>query len=152
MGGTNKVTRRVLAVESTALFSNFMNSNEHIITVLAEEGGEVAKECSKALRFGLDDKLTIDPNGPRGTDGPTNAEKIGAEFVDMLAIYLLAAKEGLVPKIAISIKCDDLMERIMKKQTKVRAYMGYAARVGALENSDYPTAVRVSEPAGEDGE
>lgn len=110
-----------------------MNETEHLLTCLAEECGEASKECHKAQRFGLDDKLTMDPHGPRGTEGPTNAEKIGAEFVDALAVYLMLAKKNLVPKIAISIKTDDLMDRIMRKQAKVRAYMEYAQRVGALQ-------------------
>jgi hypothetical protein len=33
------------------------------------------------------------------TEGPTNAERIHAEFVQMLAVYLMAAEEGLVPAV-----------------------------------------------------
>lgn len=109
-----------------------MNRSEHIITVLAEEGGEVAKECHKSLRFGLDDRLTIDPNGPRGTEGPTNSEKIAAEFIDMIAMYQMAMSEGLVPDIGLCISDQKTLDRIGRKQAKVEAYMGYAARVGAL--------------------
>lgn len=53
-----------------------MNATEHLLVCLAEECGEVAKECSKALRFGLDDQVTLNPYGPRGTEGPTVREKI----------------------------------------------------------------------------
>ena len=38
-----------------------MTENEHILTTLGEEGVEISKEVSKALRFGLDD---IDPRDP----------------------------------------------------------------------------------------
>jgi hypothetical protein len=115
-----------------------MNRQEHIITVLAEEGGEVAKECHKSLRFGLDDKLTLDPRGPRGTAGPTTAEKIAAEFIDMVAVYQMATAEGLVPSIGLSINDPATLKRIALKQERVEAFMGYAQRVGALEIPQVP--------------
>jgi hypothetical protein len=112
-----------------------MIRSEHILTTLAEEGGEISKECHKALRFGLDDQVTTDPHGPRGTEGPTNAEKIHQEFVDALAVYLMAEEEGLVPKLDITIKSDELRAAIIRKQRKVESFMLYAARVGALRRT-----------------
>jgi hypothetical protein len=47
----------------------------------------------------------------------------------------MAAKEGLVPKLGIAVKSDELMEAIVRKQRKVESYMGYAARVGALSEN-----------------
>jgi hypothetical protein len=110
---------------------------DHLLTCLAEEGGEVAKECCKALRFGLDDKLTIDPNGPRGTEGPTNREKIALEMIDMIAVYDLLVNEGIAPDIGIRIGPNHgaTFLAIRKKQEKVRSYLGYAVRVGALPAS-----------------
>jgi hypothetical protein len=112
-----------------------MNATEHIIACLSEECAEVAKECGKALRFGLTDQVTMDPNGPRGTTGPTNADKIHAEMIDLIAVYLMAAKSGMLPRIGISIRDDETMAAVLKKQAKVGSYMDYAARVGSLENS-----------------
>lgn len=109
-----------------------MNRSEHLLTILSEEGGEVSKECCKALRFGLDDKLTMDPAGPRGTEGLTNAEKIHQEFVDMLAVYLMAQYEGLVPALEIEIPYGPLFEAVKAKQARVESYLVYSKVVGAL--------------------
>lgn len=111
-----------------------MNRSEHIITVLAEEGGEVSKECHKALRFGLDDQVTLDPYGPRGTTGPTNRAKIEAEFIDMLGIYQMAVAEGLLPDLGLTDLPYWVCQRMIAKAQRVEAYMAYASRIGALEN------------------
>ena len=62
----------------------------------SEEGGEVAKECHKSLRFGLDDQVTMDPHGPRGTTGPSNRAKIRTEFIQMLGVYQMLVKAGVL--------------------------------------------------------
>jgi NTP pyrophosphatase (non-canonical NTP hydrolase) len=103
-----------------------VNREEHLIACLAEECGEVAKECMKALRFGLDDKVTRDPNGPRGTEGPTNAEKIAAELCDLFAVAEMLTDKGIIPQKWYAEKDVNNTKR------KVLAYMGYAERVGAL--------------------
>jgi NTP pyrophosphatase (non-canonical NTP hydrolase) len=111
-----------------------MNSFEHVLTCLAEECGEVAtellalqKECHKALRFGLDDKVTFDPSGPRGTNGPTNAEKIVDELNDLMGVVAKLSSLGAIPK---DWQCD---ERSKRKVAKVESFMGYAEQVGALQ-------------------
>lgn len=112
-----------------------MNHLEHILTCAAEECGEVAKEIHKALRFGLDDQVTLDPNGPRGTTGPTNRDKIVEELNDLMGVINMLVKEGAIPH-----DWEDV-ERQDRKSRKVWAYMGYARRVGALENvQDQATA------------
>ena len=116
-------------------FTNDMNTTEHLLTCLAEECAEVAKECGKALRFGTDDKITMDPKGPRGTEGPTNAEKIAAELCDLFAVAQMLTDKGVLPGPWYSA------EKANAKKRKVESYMDYARRVGALENSDYQTKV-----------
>jgi NTP pyrophosphatase (non-canonical NTP hydrolase) len=103
-----------------------MNATEHLLTVLGEECGEIAKEVSKSLRFGLDDKLTLDPDGPRGTEGPTNREKIVSELNDLVGVVrLLVAHEIISPDWSTPSKQE-------AKMKKVVAYMGYARKTGAL--------------------
>ena len=109
-----------------------MNITEHLLTCLAEECGEVAKECSKALRFGLDDHVTMDPTGPRGTTGPTNAEKIEAELIDLLAVYEMLAHRGAIPWPGIQFVSERTIDAVRKKQAKVQSYMEYAKGVGSL--------------------
>jgi len=110
-----------------------MNKTEHILTCLAEECGEVAKECHKALRFGLDDQVTLDPSGPRGTEGPTNRDKIVTEFIDLLGVYQMAVEEGILPDIFCSSPSFTVKGLMAAKADRVRAYMKYAQRIRSLE-------------------
>lgn len=105
-----------------------MNISEHLLAVLAEECGEVAKECHKALRFGLDDQVTINPNGPRGTTGPNNREKIVDELNDLMGIVQMLVDRGILPSDWQNPEKQDA------KTHKVARFMDYANRVGALEN------------------
>jgi hypothetical protein len=112
-----------------------MNYTEHLLTCLAEECGEVAKEAHKALRFGLYDQVTINPNGPRGTTGPNNKEKIVEELNDLMGVVRMLETCGALPRDWQDAELQD------RKVWKVSAFMGYARRVGALENaSDQATA------------
>lgn len=105
-----------------------MNTTEHLLVCLAEECGEVAKECSKALRFGLDDQLTLNPDGPRGTEGPTNREKIIAELNDLCGVVRMLEQHGVLPRNCLT---DTTAQE--NKAIKVTRYMRYAVRVGTLE-------------------
>ena len=105
-----------------------MNYTEHLLTCAAEECGEVAKEIHKALRFGLDDKVTLDPNGSRGTVGPTNREKIVEELNDLIGVVRMLETSGILPSDWQNAEQQD------RKRTKISNYMGYARRVGTLVN------------------
>lgn len=109
-----------------------MNKSEHLLTIVAEECAEVQKEISKALRFGLDDKLTLDPDGPRGTEGPTNRQKIAEEFLDLLGAYQEAVSEGILPDLMLYSLPLGVVSRMRKKSSRIRSYMRYALRVGTL--------------------
>jgi NTP pyrophosphatase (non-canonical NTP hydrolase) len=97
---------------------------------LAEECAEVAQASSKALRFGLDDKLTLDPAGPRGTEGPTNQEKIVSELNDLLGIVEMLVQRDILP-----VDWQDAAKQ-RAKADKVARYMEYATRVGALKRGE----------------
>lgn len=124
-----------------------MNRIEHILTCLGEEGGEVAKEVCKALRFGLDDQLTIDPHGPRGTEGPTNRQKIAGEFVDMLGVYQKLVREGVLPDLGLDRLPHNILDQMLRKSDKVESYIGYAKRVGTVNVGTAEAATRFLEAA-----
>lgn len=104
-----------------------MNVFEHILEVFGEECIEVAKEVCKSKRFGLDDRLTRNPHGPRGTEGPTNREKIVNELNDLVAVIRLMVHLEMIP--------ENWQDKIAQQQKvdKVADFMDYAERVGALE-------------------
>jgi NTP pyrophosphatase (non-canonical NTP hydrolase) len=94
-----------------------MNTTEHLLTCLGEECVEVAKEVSKALRFGLDDKK---PGHPE-----TNRERIALEFADALAIIEMLEESGILKRVTDTRVID-------RKKARVKARMDYAAQRGTL--------------------
>lgn len=94
-----------------------MNRTEHLLSCLAEECAEVAQRVSKALRFGLDE---VQPGQPL-----TNAQRIGQEFADLLAVVEMLEDEG-----AMDRPTDT--HAIERKKAKVLAFMEYAEQCGAL--------------------
>src|SRR5438105_1048234 len=99
----------------------FMNITEHLLTCLSEEGIEIAKDCSKALRFGLADRNVLDPTGP------TNRERIIAEMNDFMGVVHLLVEAGIIP-----LKWKDAKAQ-SEKQAKVRKFVEYAKGTGALQ-------------------
>jgi hypothetical protein len=98
-----------------------MNTIEHLLTVLAEECCEVGQNCSKALRFGLDDKHP--KNGNLG-----NRALLDNEVNDLLGAIELCREAGILPR-------RSSPARIGLKQAKVRRYMEYARKVGTLKDT-----------------
>ena len=101
-----------------------MNATEHLLTCLGEEGSEISKDVSKSLRFGLDDRNVLDPTGP------TNRERLLSELNDLLGVASLLVDFGIIP--------PDWMdaEKQIAKKRKVRKFMGYAVKVGALSDNN----------------
>jgi NTP pyrophosphatase (non-canonical NTP hydrolase) len=97
-----------------------MNKTEHLLTCLAEECAEVAQACSKALRFGLDDK------GPN--HALTNAEYISRELSEVLAVFELLVEHTSV---LLPNPYDD--KAMAEKKAKVLHYMEYAKQRGTLQ-------------------
>jgi hypothetical protein len=101
-----------------------VNKQEHLMTVFAEELGEVAiellelqKQIFKAQRFGIDGQRDI----------PTsNRERIEAEWQD-----LLGSIEKL-KEVGICLQPD--VAAIAAKMAKVDKYCAYAKSLGALND------------------
>jgi len=93
-----------------------LNRKEYLLTKLIEECVEVAKEASKALTFGLDDKHK---------DHKSNIEKINDEWNDLMAIRRMLMGEGV--RIFDNIGLQD------KKMCKVEKYMKWSQERGCLE-------------------
>lgn len=98
-----------------------MDLQEHLLCCLGEEGTEIAKDCSKAMRFGLGDTNFLAP------DGPNNQERIIDELNDLMAVARLMVKNGLLPA-----NWQDRKKQ-RRKIKKVIACMEYARKRGALE-------------------
>lgn len=93
-----------------------MNKQEHLISRLAEESIEVAKECLKANSFGINDNYT----------GKSVKKKIIHELNDLFAVIEMLQDEGALPMIIVS---DRLIE---SKKRKVIKFMKYAHKKGTL--------------------
>jgi hypothetical protein len=98
-----------------------MNVEEHLLCCLGEEGTEIAKDCSKAMRFGLGDVNFMVP------EGPNNQERIVDELNDLMGVVQLMVKNGILPA--------DWQDRKKqrRKMKRVLDCMEYARKQGALE-------------------
>lgn len=110
-----------------------MNYKSYLLVQFASECAEVAHATSKMIQFGPDDKVTKDPEGPRGTEGPTCAEKVTEEFVQLLGVYEMLVRENLVEDIGLYKLHNHIRLAMLKKSLRVEAYSKYAARVHELE-------------------
>lgn len=100
-----------------------MNKQEHLMTIFAEELGEIAiellelqKQLFKAQRFGIDEQRDLPIS---------NRERIEAEWQD-----LLGAMEKL-RDVGINLKPD--IEAINTKMDKIDMYCDYAKSLGTLK-------------------
>lgn len=96
-----------------------MTRTEHLLTILAEECAEVAQEVAKALRFG---PTEIMPGQPLN-----NAQRIKREFVDLLAVYGMLCREGVLEAAA---PMDE--PAIAGKQERVESYLEFSRECGTL--------------------
>lgn len=98
-----------------------MNRLEHVLATLSEECHEAGKVACKALRFGLDDR--------KHGEGPTNAEKLRAEVLDIIGTYQMIAMEGHALPLSI---CEVGTARAAK-QARIESFMPHAVEKGALQ-------------------
>jgi NTP pyrophosphatase (non-canonical NTP hydrolase) len=98
-----------------------MNRREHLLTILSEECAEVAKEASKANRFGLDD------HQPGQPETETNRKKLTEELNDLVSIADMLFDEGYI---------DDFLDidKMESKKKKVEKYLKYSKYRGTLND------------------
>lgn len=102
-----------------------MNRQEHLLTILGEEGVEVAQRCTKALRFGLSE---IQPGQEL-----TNAQRIRGEYIDLLAVMRMLVEDGAIEPVT-----DDDLPVMEQKRQKVEKFLVYSRECGTLtDESDY---------------
>jgi hypothetical protein len=101
-----------------------VNIIEHLLTVLGEEGGELAKEASKANRFGLGDRNVLHP------EGPDNRERLEAELNDLIATARLLEVLGVLRP----TKWNDPRAQAAKWD-KLGKFLQYAIKTGALHHA-----------------
>lgn len=93
-----------------------MNRLEHLLTIFSEECAEVAQETSKALRFGLEEKMP--------TETRNNRQRIAKEFSQLMAMREMLEDEGV--KLPISVNVIDA------KKSAVEKYLEYSKQCGTL--------------------
>lgn len=109
-----------------------MNLIEHLLTILAEEGTEIAKDCSKSLRFGLEEVNVEKPNGPN------NRARLVAELNDLFAVVSLCVKAGIIPP---NWWQEDMQKA---KSAKVLKFLRYSRQLGTLDGvTDNPLGLWV---------
>lgn len=94
-----------------------MTRDEHLLVILMEECAEIAKEASKALRFGIDH---INPE----EDGMTNRTKMTMEIAHLTAIFEMV---GVYNDQKFFNECCD------KKRDKVEKFIEYSKQCGTLQ-------------------
>lgn len=97
-----------------------MNTTEHLLVCLGEEGSEVAQTTSKILRFGIDDVNVLNPTGPN------NRERLILELNDLMAVADLLITLDVLPA---DWESPDLQKA---KKEKVLKFMDYAVLRGTL--------------------
>lgn len=95
-----------------------MNRQEQLLTILMEECSEVIKECSKALRFSLDEKWSESEF--------TNRERIQNELKDVLCVIDILSDEEFISYPFVTT------ELVEKKKEKIEKYFEISRRYGAL--------------------
>ena len=103
-----------------------MTRTQYLLLLVMEECGEVAHECSKAMRFGLDE---VQP-GQSVEQALNNAQRIAAELTDLYAVLELLEKEtGLA---VFDHLFDPKHSEVQAKRDKVATYMKKSRDLGQL--------------------
>lgn len=96
-----------------------MTVQEYLLITLMEECSEVIKECSKALRFGLNSThMNVDHD-------VTTRQCIANEMIDVVSVAELLVEKGCIPTFWN-------LEKKKAKLNKLKKYMDIATEKGKL--------------------
>jgi hypothetical protein len=99
-----------------------MTRIEHLMICLMEECAEVSQRASKSLRFGVNE---IQPG-----QAETNAQRLAGEMVDLMTVYSMLVKDGVLPSLGILTGESAAASRA--KRDKVEKFLLYSAECGTL--------------------
>ena len=99
-----------------------MTREEHLLTIIAEECVEIAKNATKALRFGLDD---CEPG-----KFDSNARQICLECADLQAVLEMLKSSSVT--LSLAAESVNLKEAMKAKKEKVEKFLAYSAERGRL--------------------
>lgn len=102
---------------------------KYLLTYLAEECVELGKECTRAIRFGLDDKWKEDPKPLDYRELPTPREGIINEVCDVLAVCKILDTLRIIK----FPKSEEVSQKIKAKHQRMDKYMKYSAERGEYE-------------------
>src|SRR5688572_15730941 len=100
--------------------SEALTETQHLLSVLAEECGEIGQRVTKALRFGLRE---IQP----GQD-MTNETRITLELCDLWGTIELLQERGILSAFPVRYLID-------RKKEKVATFMSYANQIGMIRGN-----------------
>ena len=115
--------------------ANELNASQvERLVMIAEEAAEVALECCKALRHGLDSWHPGDP------DCLPNRDRINCEFIDLMAMMEYAAYCGDIPHVGGGDLADLTVKAMAKKQRYAHHQGDNLMRVSQLLEHHLPQA------------
>ena len=92
--------------------------DQFLLGLISEECAEIAQECSKCDRFGLDEQMNAAT--------PPNRERLQNEVQDLFAVLLLLSQE-----FGFDFEPDEV--KIKVKLGKIAHYYKYSQSIGRVE-------------------
>lgn len=100
-----------------------MNRDEHLWTIAAEEGAEVAQRATKILRFGA---YEVQPDPVQNPGRLNNLERFVGEVNDLLAMV------GVLRAAGYDMSMVGNEDALLAKCAKVEKFLDYSMAVGTL--------------------
>lgn len=98
-----------------------LDNQTHLLACLAEECAEIIKEVGKILRFGIDDKNFLMP------EGQSNRERLTSELNDLMGVITMLEMNCVLP-----VGWQNTEEQGAKVAKVIRC-QAYSRKQGALE-------------------